>query len=326
MPTMVQPKFSLITRNHTETFLKQRNVFLKRKHNLQPHYQNDENQCEKVTVKSGDEDTQLVRGGDVEEARDGLPPAWADELTSIQFEMADINRKIVQLSSLHDQHLTKSAFDDDNNKEYEIEILTQQITRSFHKCQQNIKLIGQRAKNGSTQQQRMARNIMSSLAQKLQEESTDFKQSQSAYLNRLKGREEREKNFLGVEENYQPGGSDTDTEYFDQRFTNDQIQMVEQNSAEIEQREKEIRNIVESIAELGTVFKDLANLVVDQGSLLDRIDFNMEQTVIKVEDGLQQLVKGEKHQKRGRKCLFILFLALVVLVLIVALCATKLKK
>lgn len=317
MPTMVQPKFSLITRNHTETFLKQRNVFLKRKHNLQPHYQNDE---------SGDEDTQLVRGGDVEEARDGLPPAWADELTSIQFEMADINRKIVQLSSLHDQHLTKSAFDDDNNKEYEIEILTQQITRSFHKCQQNIKLIGQRAKNGSTQQQRMARNIMSSLAQKLQEESTDFKQSQSAYLNRLKGREEREKNFLGVEENYQPGGSDTDTEYFDQRFTNDQIQMVEQNSAEIEQREKEIRNIVESIAELGTVFKDLANLVVDQGSLLDRIDFNMEQTVIKVEDGLQQLVKGEKHQKRGRKCLFILFLALVVLVLIVALCATKLKK
>ena len=42
MPTMVQPKFSLITRNHTETFLKQRNVFLKRKHNLQPHYQNDE--------------------------------------------------------------------------------------------------------------------------------------------------------------------------------------------------------------------------------------------------------------------------------------------
>lgn len=317
MPTMVQPKFSLITRNHTETFLKQRNVFLKRKHNLQPHYQNDE---------SGDEDTQLVRGGDVEEARDSLPPAWADELTSIQFEMADINRKIVQLSSLHDQHLTKSAFDDDNNKEYEIEILTQQITRSFHKCQQNIKLIGQRAKNGSTQQQRMARNIMSSLAQKLQEESTEFKQSQSAYLNRLKGREEREKNFLGVEDKYQPGGSDTDTEYFDQRFTNDQIQMVEQNSAEIEQREKEIRSIVESIAELGTIFKDLANLVVDQGSLLDRIDFNMEQTVIKVEDGLQQLVKGEKHQKRGRKCLFILFLALVVLVLIVALCATKLKK
>lgn len=49
----------------------------------------------------------MVRGGDVEEARDGLPPAWADELTSIQFEMADINRKIVQLSSLHDQHLTK---------------------------------------------------------------------------------------------------------------------------------------------------------------------------------------------------------------------------
>ena len=38
--------------------------------------------------------------------------------------------------------LTRSAFDDDNNKEYEIEILTQQITRSFHKCQQVMNFRG----------------------------------------------------------------------------------------------------------------------------------------------------------------------------------------
>ena len=62
----------------------------------------------------------------------------------------------------------RNAFDDDREKENEIEILTKQITRGFHKCQNSIKLIGQRAKNSSTQQQRMAANIMSSLATTLQ--------------------------------------------------------------------------------------------------------------------------------------------------------------
>ena len=58
--------------------------------------------------------------------------------------------------------------------------------------------------------------------------------------------------------------------------------MVEQNSRQVEQRDEEIRRIVESIAELQSIFKDLGNLVADQGTLLDRIDYNMEQTVVKV--------------------------------------------
>ena len=62
----------------------------------------------------------------------------------------------------------RSAFDDTDTKEHEIEIVTKQITRSFQKCQSSIKQIGIKARNCSTQQQKMAANIMSSLAQKLQ--------------------------------------------------------------------------------------------------------------------------------------------------------------
>ena len=58
--------------------------------------------------------------------------------------------------------------------------------------------------------------------------------------------------------------------------------MVEQNSRQVEQRDEEIRKIVESLAGLQGIFKDLANLVADQGTILDRIDYNMEQTLVKV--------------------------------------------
>lgn len=49
-------------------------------------------------------------------------------------------------------------------------------------------------------------------------------------------------------------------------FSKDQLQYVEDNSAAIEEREREIITIVQSISELNEIFKDLANLIVDQVS------------------------------------------------------------
>lgn len=44
----------------------------------------------------------------------------------------------------------------------------------------------------------------------------------------------------------------------------------------IAQRDREIDQIAKSIAELAELFQDLSALVIDQGTMLDRIDFNIE--------------------------------------------------
>jgi syntaxin 16 len=46
--------------------------------------------------------------------------------------------------------------------------------------------------------------------------------------------------------------------------------------ATIAQRNREIDQIAKSIAELAELFQDLSALVIDQGTMLDRIDFNIE--------------------------------------------------
>ncbi len=43
------------------------------------------------------------------------------------------------------------------------------------------------------------------------------------------------------------------------------------------ERDVEIKKICQSIEELAEVFKELATLVIDQGTIIDRIDYNMEQ-------------------------------------------------
>lgn len=64
-------------------------------------------------------------------------------------------------------------------------------------------------------------------------------------------------------------------------------------------------------------------MVADQGTVLDRIDYNIEQTQIKVHDGLIHLEKAERHQKKNRKMMCIVILASTIIVLIIILIAVK---
>ena len=59
-------------------------------------------------------------------------------------------------------------------------------------------------------------------------------------------------------------------------------------------------------------------LVIDQGTILDRIDYNMEAVVEHTATGIQQLEKAEKSQKSARpmKCIICLLCTIMVLLLI----------
>ena len=55
---------------------------------------------------------------------------------------------------------------------------------------------------------------------------------------------------------------------------------VEGMEAFAEERDREVRAILQSINDLGQIMKDLSTLVIDQGTILDRIDANMDQVCL----------------------------------------------
>lgn len=59
-------------------------------------------------------------------------------------------------------------------------------------------------------------------------------------------------------------------------------------------------------------------LVIDQGTVLDRIDFNMEQVVEHTKEGVHQLVRAEENQKSAKatKCIIFLLIAIFVMIVI----------
>ncbi|KAM4692244.1 syntaxin-16 [Rhinophrynus dorsalis] len=321
----------MATRRLTDAFLLLRNNAAQNRHIL----------AEQVSNKSGpgsarspgaeldelaDDRMALVSGLSLDpEAAIGvtkrLPPKWVDGVEEIQYDTTRIKQKMKELASLHDKHLNRPTLDDSTEEEHAIEITTQEITQMFHRCQRAVQSLQSRSRSCTEQEERVLRNVVSSLAQSLQDLSINFRHTQSGYLKRMKNREERSKHFFDTSVPLMDDGEDNTL--YDRGFTDDQLMLVQQNTLMVEEREREIRQIVQSISDLNEIFRELAGMIVEQGTVLDRIDYNVEQSCIKTEDGLKQLQKAEQYQKKNRKMLVILILFVLVLVLIVVLIGVK---
>jgi syntaxin 16 len=86
------------------------------------------------------------------------------------------------------------------------------------------------------------------------------------------------------------------------------------------EREREIQQVLGSVNDLAQIMKDLSALVIDQGTIVDRIDYNVQNVSTSVEEGYKQLQKAERTQREGAmvKCATILLvLCLIMIVLLI---------
>ncbi|KAK7967735.1 syntaxin 16 [Apiospora aurea] len=289
---------------------------------------------------SASEDQQgLLSGADYEDGdavieMDLLPPRWADISDEVTDLLADIARKSQTLERLHQKHVLPGFNDEDAKKaeEDEIEKLTQSITKGFHDCHRCIQRVEQMVREGNMTQAEeiMAKNIQISLATRVQEASAGFRKRQSAYLKKLRGMSGLD-STLPSNRAATPSGSsyaadpslqesDADRSYSQSALQSTmQQRQLHSNDAVILQREREIEDIAQGIIELSDLFRDLQNMVIDQGTMLDRIDYNVERMATDVKGAEKELVIASGYQKKTMKRKIILLLILIIVGIIILL-------
>lgn len=94
--------------------------------------------------------------------------------------------------------------------------------------------------------------------------------------------------------------------------TTQKRQIHNPNEAIIAQREREIEDIAQGIIELANIFQDLQTMVIDQGTMLDRIDYNVERMAVDVKATDKELKVATGYQKRTTKRWIILLLLILV--------------
>ncbi|KAJ5959186.1 uncharacterized protein N7479_006336 [Penicillium vulpinum] len=272
--------------------------------------------------------------GDMVIEMDLLPPRWVDVQEEVSELLAEIAQNSAQLDKLHQKHLLPGFGDEDLRKQDEgvIERLTQDVTRSFHDCQRSIMRIEamvneSKAHGGVTSgEETMAKNIQISLAARVQEASARFRKKQSTYLRKLRDLEGIATPFDSAPTAAQnpytdPSMMESDA---DRSFSQTMLQQTSQrqtghNDAAIAQREREINDIAKGIIELSDIFRELQSMIIDQGTMLDRIDYNVERMGTEVKAADKELKVATSYQKRTTKRKIMLLLLLIVVGMIIVL-------
>ncbi|KAJ6854257.1 syntaxin-41-like [Iris pallida] len=247
----------------------------------------------------------------------GLPPAWVDVSEEISVDIQRARTKMSELVKAHTKALMPS-FGDGREDQHAIEVLTQDITQLLKRSEKRLKKLSSR---GTSEDSNVQKNVQRSLATDLQNLSVELRKKQSTYLKRLRQQKEGQ-DGVDLEMNLNGSKSRSEEEDFiDVGFNDYQMSQLKKTEAFTREREREITQVVESVNEIAQIMKDLSVLVIDQGTIVDRIDYNIQNVAASVEAGFKQLRKAERAQRKGGMvtCATILvimcFVMLVLLIL-----------
>ncbi len=247
----------------------------------------------------------------------GVDPTMALR-QDLQQKMRSIRALMEDVRVLHGK-ASLNTFDDTRNDEVAVELATEQITSLFRSCEKALVACNSSSAAVSVGLSPVERtiqdNVQRTLALELQKLSLDFRKQQKSYLMRLRERDGRKStaaNALGALDD--EGTLATDT------FLSEMQSLQVDNSVALaDERDREVVKIVGSIHDLGIVMKDLSALVIEQGTVLDRIDCQLQETSSVVEQGVSQLRRAEKAQRRGILASCVLILCAMIAFLFVIL-------
>ncbi|KAG8678645.1 hypothetical protein FRC09_019669, partial [Ceratobasidium sp. 395] len=256
------------------------------------------------------EDTNADADGRVD-----APPRWLDIADQVEATIVDTRNKIFALDKLHAKHVLP-GFKDRSNEEREIEACTNEITRvrrfaknfidsrtnsamqDFRRCHSLIQRIPASASSHtfppniapSQNDLTSTQNVQRALAAKVQELSALFRTKQRVYMQKLQGHAISRNDQMIASGVLSSNSTNTyDSVQQDEEASRSQLSAMQQSDPSLASRNREIAEIAKSIVSLAELFKDLSNLVIDQGTILDSVEYNIQQTAVHMQDAVKEL-------------------------------------
>ena len=89
---------------------------------------------------------------------------------------------------------------------------------------------------------------------------------------------------------------------------------TQENNSQLRKRDNELNMLLDSVNELAQLFKDMQTLVMQQGTILDRIDYNIDIASTNVNQGKKNIIKADKHLKNNcfRNVIMVLLICIFI--------------
>ena len=208
-------------------------------------------------------------------------------------------------------------FDDQENKKLNksIKEISTEMTQELKQCQNILKEIiddkedlndvNNFSELNVTNAQ-IKQNMKQNLITKLNDFTKKFKLNQELYNNKFQDfviDEEMANKSFSIRKNEEKNSND----FLSTQENNDQLQ----------RRDEDLTNLLKSVNELAQIFKDMQTLVMEQGTILDRIDYNIDIASSNISKGKKNITKADKHMKNN--CFRNVIIILIAIIFIEAL-------
>ena len=236
--------------------------------------------------------------------------------------LEDLLVNFASLKSLQSERIKPKFIDEQQeNKriEQEIQKLIIQMMKKIKFCEGLTKMekINKNKNNGNKIDQKVKNNIKDFLVSKIKNFSNEFRRNQQQYMKYLKEMEggDIENNNNNLNHSFE-SLDDNEEENLNNNFLMKQDDDFQQ---QMKKRNEDINILANSINELSGIFKDLQNVVQEQGTILDRIDYNIDVSYENSQKGLKFLKKAEEHQNEScfRNVILVLFVIIFIETLLI---------
>ena len=210
-------------------------------------------------------------------------------------------------------------FDEQENKKLNksIKEISTEMTEELKSCQKILKEIIQdktdeedfniNLNNLNTSSKQVKQNMKQNIITKINSFTKKFKLNQELYNNKLKD--------FAIEEEANKSFSIRKNDEEDMKNSNDFLSTQENNN-QLQKRDEDLTILLNSVNELAQIYKDMQTLVMEQGTILDRIDYNIDIASSNITQGKKNIKKADKHMKKN--CFRNVIIVLIVIIFIEA--------
>ena len=190
-------------------------------------------------------------------------------------------------------------FDDQENKKLNksIKEISTEMTQELKQCQNILKEIindkedlndvNNFSELNATNVQ-IKQNMKKNIITKLNDFTKKFKLNQELYNNKFQDfviDEEMANKSFSIRKNEEKNSND--------------FLSTQENNDQLRRRDEDLTNLLKSVNDLAQIFKDMQTLVMEQGTILDRIDYNIDIASSNISQGKKNITKADKHMKNN---------------------------
>ena len=279
------------------------NIHYNKKNNVKSYF--NENNSERFT-------SQLISSRDKIELQNLQSPRYMDMYEQCNNLLKDLEIEFNKLKEEQQKRIVPT-FDETNAKliNQNIQMISDKMTQKLKKCKYLTKELKTLLANSSLDDN-IKINMYQNLLNRLAEISREMQINEEKYLQKYQELNGYEQSFFTINNSNNLDSIET---FQSHAFNSNNKKKIDINK----ERNIEIDQMVNTVNELKNIFQDVSNMVISQGTILDRIDYNTYQSRHNIRRGNRELEESHESLKSGclRRLNQILIIAIFIMSILI---------